>query len=99
MERLKQVALPSSFGYGLNARVDPSLRSSWYISGDLIYIPTPSEVVARHTRSWMEMALKQVKVDIDAIGAEAYFKEIVLYRPGGHYVRHRLLAEEPGLNW
>jgi hypothetical protein len=95
-ERLKLSAVPTSFGYGLHNVVQPLLQSSWKIDAEHIRILSPENPFCETIRSLMEMTLNRSEIDVDAVGAEACFKEMVLYQTGGHYVRHRYLMEDAG---
>ena len=96
-QRLKDIAVPSIVGQGLNAVVDPELRSSWQIDADHVKIPTPQNIFHDAIHSWMALALQQSNIDVDTIGAETHFKEMRIYHSGGHYARHNFLVQEPGL--
>lgn len=94
MELLKANAKPSIFGYGLNVEVNPLLKKSWTIGS--VFLPSKPPEIIKNTNYWMDLALKQPRIEVDAVGAGIHFKEMVIYEPGGHYARHRHLMEEPG---
>ncbi len=96
-ERLKFSAAPTSFGYGLHNFVQPLLRTSWKIDAEKIQILSLKNPFYETIQSLMEITLKRSRIDVDTIGAEACFKEMVIYQAGGHYVRHRYLMQDPGL--
>lgn len=96
MELLKANAKPSIFGYGLNVEVNPLLKKSWTIGDSLVFLPSLPPEIIKNKNYWMDLALKQPRIDVDAVGAGLHFKEMVIYEPGGHYARHRHLMEEPG---
>ena len=96
-QRLKDIAGPSSVGQGLNAVVDHEFRSSWQIDASHIKMSTPSNIFCDAIHSWMDLALQQSNIDVDAIGAEAHLKEMLIYQSGGHYAHHHFLVKESGI--
>lgn len=94
---MRATAEPSKFGPGVHAVVDPALQSSWQIDVSQVFLPSPVNTLSDHVRSWMEDALSQPGIDVDAIGAEARLNGLILYESGGHYVEHCHLMKDSGM--
>jgi len=92
-EELKIGAVPAPFGKGLNSVVNSSLSKAWQIHAAKVSVSSNgnNDFNSRTIPALTNLALNRLGLLNDAVPVEAHLFQVLLYEPGGQFVKHRNL--------
>ena len=95
---MKIGAVPAPFGKGLNSVVNSSLSKAWQIHAAKVSVSSNgnNDFNSRTIPALTNLALNRLGLLNNAVPVEAHLFQVLLYEPGGHFVKHRNFAKEPG---
>lgn len=96
-EKLKKVAKIAPFGHGLDTVTDTNVRKCLEVDPDSVAAPYNPEFWSQTVQDLGREACRGLGLNPDDILLQVKLYKLLLYEPGGHFLKHKDTEKEPGM--